>query len=179
MLEKGLVQIYTGRGKGKTTAALGLAIRAAGWSKRVLVYQFLKPPSLHLGERVAIEKLDNIELGMLEHTWDLKKSLDDEQTMSDMRKAVGEAMKTLTTAAAERKYDVMILDEIVYCYSKGLTGLGDIKTLIESRDAHVEIVLTGRGADEALIELADLVTEMKPIKHPYEKGIKARKGIEY
>ena len=88
-------------------------------------------------------------------------------------------MKELTTAAAERKYDVMILDEIVYCYSKGLTGLGDIKTLIESRDAHVEIVLTGRGADEALIELADLVTEMKSIKHPWEKGIKARKGIEY
>jgi len=73
----------------------------------------------------------------------------------------------------------MILDEIVYCYSKGLTGLGDIKTLTGSRDAHVEIVLTGRGADEALIELADLVTEMKSIKHPYEKGIKARKGIEY
>lgn len=179
MLEKGLVQIYTGRGKGKTTAALGLAIRAAGRGNRVLFYQFLKPPSLHLGERVSIEKMDNIELGVLEHTWDLKRSLHDEQTMSEMRQAVGEAMQELTTAAAERKYDVMILDEIVYCYSKGLTGLGDIKTLIESRDAHVEIVLTGRGADEALTELADLVTEMKAIKHPYEKGVKARKGIEY
>ena len=179
MLEKGLVQIYTGPGKGKTTAALGLAMRAAGQGNRVLFYQFLKPPSLHLGERVLIEKLDNIELGILEHTWDMKKSLCDEQTMSEMRQAVGEAMKELTTAAAERKYDVMILDEIVFCYSKGLTGLGDIKTLIESRDAHVEIVLTGRGADKALIELADLVTEMKPIKHPWEKGIKARKGIEY
>ncbi len=173
------MQIYTGGGKGKTTAALGLAIRAAGRDNRVLFYQFLKPPSLHLGERMAIEKLDNIELGVLEHSWDMKKSLCDEQTMSEMRQAVGEAMKELTTAAAERKYDVMILDEIVYCYSKGLTELGDIKTLIESRDAHVEIVLTGRGADEALIELADLVTEMKAIKHYFEKGIKARKGIEY
>ncbi len=179
MLEKGLVQIYTGRGKGKTTAALGLAIRAAGWGNSVLFYQFLKPSSLHLGERVLIEKLDNIELGMLEHTWDMKKSLDDEQTMSEMRQAVGKAMKELTTAAAERKYDVMILDEIVYCYSRNLTSLEDIKNLIDSRDQHVEIVLTGRGADEALVELADLVTEMKPIKHPYEKGIKARKGIEY
>ncbi len=179
MLEKGLVQIYTGPGKGKTTAALGLAMRAAGRGNRVLFYQFLKPPSLHLGERVAIKKLDNIELGMLEHAWDLKKSLQDEQTMSEMRQAVGEAMKELTTAAAERKYDVMILDEIVYCYSKGLIGLKDIKTLIESRDEHVEIVLTGRGADEELINLADLVTEMNSIKHPFEKGIKARKGIEY
>ena len=173
------MQIYTGPGKGKTTAALGLAMRAAGQGNRVLFYQFLKPPSLHLGERILIEKLDNIELGILEHTWDMKKSLCDEQTMSDMRQAVGEAMKELTAAAAERKYDVMILDEIVYCYSKGLTGLGDIKTLIESRDAYVEIVLTGRGADEELIELADLVTEIKAIKHPWEKGIKARKGIEY
>ncbi len=179
MLEKGLVQIYTGRGKGKTTAALGLAIRAAGRGNRVLFYQFLKPPSLRLGERVSIEKLDNIELRMLEYAWDLKKSLQDEQTMSQMRQAVCEAMKELTTAAAERKYDVMILDEIVFCYSKGLTGLPEIKALIESRDAHVEIVLTGRGADKALIELADLVTEMKAIKHPYEKGIRARKGIEY
>ncbi len=179
MLEKGLVQIYTGRGKGKTTAALGLAIRAAGWSNRVLFYQFLKPPSLHLGERVAIEKLDNIELGMLEHAWDLKNSLQDEQTMSEMRQAVGEAMKKLTAAAAEGRYDVMILDEVVYCYSRNLASLEDIKNLIDSRDEHVEIVLTGRGADEELIALADLVTEMKPIKHPYEKGIKARKGIEY
>ena len=123
MLEKGLVQIYTGRGKGKTTAALGLAIRAAAWGNRVLFYQFLKPPSLHLGERVSIEKLDHIELGMLEHAWDLQKSLDDEQTMSEMRQAVGEAMKRLTTAAAERKYDIMILDEIVFCYSRNLASL--------------------------------------------------------
>jgi cob(I)alamin adenosyltransferase len=179
MLEKGLVQIYTGDGKGKTTAAIGLAIRAAGRDNRVLFYQFLKPPSLHMGERKVIETLDNIELKALEHPWNLQKSLHDEPTMAEVRRAIAGAMKELTAAAAERRYDVMILDEIVFCYAHNLAALDDIRTLIRTRDPHVEIVLTGRGADGPLTALADLVTEMKQVKHPFEKGIAARKGIEY
>jgi cob(I)alamin adenosyltransferase len=115
----------------------------------------------------------------MEHTWDLRKSLHDAQTMAEVRQAIAAAMKELTAAAANREYDVMILDEIVFCYAHGLASLEDIRTLVRTRDEHVEVVLTGRGADEAIIELADLATEMKPIKHPFDKGIAARKGIEY
>ncbi|MBE0534465.1 MAG: cob(I)yrinic acid a,c-diamide adenosyltransferase [Phycisphaerae bacterium] len=179
MLEKGLVQIYTGDGKGKTTAALGLAMRAAGRGNRVLFYQFLKPSSLQLGERTAIERLDNIELKAMEQAWDLRKSLHDASTTADVCRAVAETLKELTASATHRSYDVIILDEIVFCYAHKLAALDDIGTLVRTRDEHVEIVLTGRGADEPLMELADLVTEMKPIKHPFEKGITARKGIEY
>lgn len=179
MLDIGLVHIYTGDGKGKTTASIGLAVRAAGRGNRVLFYQFLKPPSLELGERLALQTVENIELKAMEHTWDLRKSLHDAQTMAEVRQAIAAAMKELTAAAANREYDVMILDEIVFCYAHGLASLEDIRTLVRTRDEHVEVVLTGRGADEAIIELADLATEMKPIKHPFDKGIAARKGIEY
>jgi cob(I)alamin adenosyltransferase len=88
-------------------------------------------------------------------------------------------MKMLTTAAHEKYYDLIILDEIVFCLSKGLAILEDVKELIAHRDQHVELVLTGRGAGQDLIDLADLVTEMRSIKHPYDKGIGARRGIEY
>jgi len=179
MLQKGLVQIYTGDGKGKTTAAIGLAIRTAGHGNHVLFYQFLKPPSLQLGERIVLEKLDNVELGALEHAWDLRKSLHDRATLTEVRQAVAATLKQLTAAANKREYDVIILDEIVFCHAHGLASLDDIATLIQSRDPHVEIVMTGRGADDTLVTLADLVTEMKPVKHPFEKGVTAREGIEY
>ena len=179
MLEKGLVQIYTGNGKGKTTAAFGLAIRAASRGNNVLIYQFLKPPTLDLGERIAITKFDNIELVALEHTWDMKKSLNDPQITEEVRQSVGDVLRKLAADAAEKKYDVIILDEIVFCHSRNLVSSADIKNLIAARDPRVEIVLTGQGATEELIDLADLVTEMKSIKHPFEKGIFARKGIEY
>jgi cob(I)alamin adenosyltransferase len=178
MLEKGLVQIYTGEGKGKTTAAIGLAVRAAGQGHRVLLYQFLKPPTLPLGERI-IEKAGNIDLKALEHPWDLRRSLHDESTIPEVRRAIAEALKELTAVASRRAYDVMILDEIVFCYAHNLAAIEDIAALIRNRDRRVEIVLTGRGADAPLIEMADLVTEMKQIKHPFREGISARKGIEY
>jgi cob(I)alamin adenosyltransferase len=85
----------------------------------------------------------------------------------------------LETAAHERYYDVIVLDEIVFCYNQGLVTMDDIRCLIDNRDEQVEIVMTGRGATEDLIELADLVTEMKLIKHPFDNGTPARKGIEY
>jgi len=178
MLEKGLVQIYTGDGKGKTTAAIGLAVRAAGQGHHVLLYQFLKPPTLPLGERI-IEKAANVDLKALQHPWDLRQSLHDESAIAKVRQAIAETLKDLTAAASRRDYDVMILDEIVFCYAHNLAAIEDIATLIRGRDPRVEIVLTGRGADAPLIDMADLVTEMKQIKHPFREGVSARKGIEY
>jgi cob(I)alamin adenosyltransferase len=179
MLEKGLVQIYTGDGKGKTTAALGLALRAAGHGNKVLIYQFLKPSTLDIGERRVLSSLKSIKVEALDIPWDITKSPNDPKAVSTMKAAIHKAIERLSDSSAKHEYDVLILDEIVYCLSKGLAILDDVKNLIERRDSHVEIILTGRGATQELIDMADLVTEMKNIKHPYDKVIPARRGIEF
>lgn len=180
MLEKGLVQIYTGDGKGKTTAAFGLALRAAGQGHRVLIYQFLKPPSLEVGERFALQLgAVRIRVEALEAPWDMARSLDEPDEVASTRGAIKQVLTRLAETAQKRFYDVLILDEIVFCLAKGLADLDDIQHLIERRHPGVEIVLTGRDAPAQLVELADLVTEMKKIKHPFDQGIDARQGIDY
>jgi cob(I)alamin adenosyltransferase len=180
MLEKGLVQIYTGDGKGKTTAAFGLALRAAGQGNKVLIYQFLKPESIDTGERFSL-KLGAVRIRVetFDAEWDMAKSFNDEKQVAQVKAAISEALERLAQTAEKRFYDVLILDEIVFCLSKGLAELKDVKNIIDKRDPAVEIVLTGRGATKELIAMADLVTEMKNIKHPFDKGIPARRGIEF
>lgn len=180
MLTKGLIQIYTGDGKGKTTAAFGLALRAAGQGNKVLIYQFLKPPSLDIGERFALQLgAVRIRVEALDVEWDMAKSFDDKKQVAKAKTAISEALERLAQTAEKRFYDVLILDEIVFCLSKGLTSLEKIKDLIERRDSCVEIVMTGRGATDELLALADLVTEMKNIRHPFDKTTEARRGIEF
>ena len=180
MLKKGLVQIYTGNGKGKTTAAFGLALRAAGQGDKVLIYQFLKPSSLDIGERFALQLgAVRIRVEMLDIEWDMAKSFDDTEQIAQAQAAISEALEKIAQTAEKRFYDLLVLDEIVFCLSKNLAKLEDIKNVIEKRDPAVEIVLTGRGATDELIALADLVTEMKSIKHPFDKGLPARRGIEF
>jgi len=180
MLKKGLVQIYTGKGKGKTTAAFGLALRAAGQGNKVLIYQFLKPPSLDIGERFAL-KLGAVRIRVetLDVHWDMATSLDDKKTVARTKTAISNVLERIAETAKKRFYDVLILDEIVFCLSKGLAELEDIKNIIDKKDPAVEIVLTGRGATDELIALADLVTEMKNVKHPFDKGVAARRGIDF
>lgn len=181
MLDKGLVQVYTGQGKGKTTAALGLALRAAGHGANVLIYQFLKPAELALGERSFLQAgvIEGITLRALDEPWDMFESMGDKEAIHRIQKAIAEAMKELQTAAHEKYFDVIVLDEIVFCLQHGLASIDDIRRLIENRDPQVELVLTGRGATQELIDMADLVTEMRPLKHPFRNGTAARKGIEY
>jgi len=180
MLEKGLVQIYTGDGKGKTTAAFGAALRAAGQGNKVLIYQFLKPSSLDIGERFAIQSgAIRIKIETLDVPWDISESVEDEKIIAQIKPEISDALKRITQSAEKRQYDMLILDEIVFCLSEDLAKLEDVENLIDKRDPAVEIILTGRGATAELIELADLVTEMKNIKHPFDKGRPARKGIEY
>lgn len=180
MLKKGLVQIYTGSGKGKTTAALGLALRGAGWGKKVVIYQFLKPPALKLGERKSVAKTKlPIKIVPVDIKWDMRKSLSDKKSFENAKKKIGQICDEIAAEAKKRKYDIIILDEIVFCLSKKLANIKWIKNIIKSKAEPVEIVLTGRGANAELIKLADLVTEAKEIKHPFKKGVKARKGIEF
>ncbi|MHC4645269.1 MAG: cob(I)yrinic acid a,c-diamide adenosyltransferase [Planctomycetota bacterium] len=180
MLEKGLVQVYTGNGKGKTTAAFGLALRAAGQGNKVLIYQFLKPASLDIGERFALQLgAVRIRVESLDIPWDMASSLDDAQAAAKMKAGIADVLARIAQTAQKRFYDVLILDEIVFCLSKGLAELKHIKNIIDNRDPTVEIVMTGRGATQELTELADLVTEMKNVKHPFDKGLTGRRGIEF
>ncbi|MGA2914746.1 MAG: cob(I)yrinic acid a,c-diamide adenosyltransferase [Sedimentisphaerales bacterium] len=177
--KKGLVHIYTGTGKGKTTAALGLALRAAGWGKKVIIYQFLKPPALKLGERKALTKTKlPIKIEAVNVEWNMlgKKDI---KILKQICDKIDQACKEIQTIAKKGKYDLIILDEIIYCCSKKLADLQCVKNIIKSKKTNIEIIMTGRGATKELINLADLVTEMKEIKHPFKKGIKARKGIEF
>ena len=180
MLEKGLVQIYTGEGKGKTTAAFGLAVRAAGAGGKVLIYQFLKPSTLGLGERAAIEKSGlEITIDCLDTQWDMYKSFEDEDVFAKTGDEISRELKKIADLSRTKAYDCIILDEIVFCIARGLAKIEDVRNIIANRDKAVEIVMTGRDASDELIELADLVTEMRNIRHPFDKGICARKGIEY
>lgn len=180
MIEKGLVQVYTGKGKGKTTAAIGLAVRAAGRGNQVLIYQFLKPPEMETGERMAFGKSElPVEIKSLDVCWNMYRDFSDEEQMAKCRESIRGELAELTDAAASGRYDLIILDEIVFCEAKNLVDIEDIKNLVAGRADKVELVMTGREATDEMMELADLVTEMKKIKHPFDKGVNARVGIEY
>lgn len=171
--ELGLVQIYTGNGKGKTTAAFGLAMRAAGRGLGVLIVQFLKPSDGY-GEQVACSRLGNITLVSmgLDHFVSKKPSDADIE-------AAHKALRRSEELICSGRYDVAVLDESINAVRLGLITSQELIESLERRPDHVEIVLTGRGMTPDLEEYADLVTEMRLVKHPFDKGIGARKGIEY
>lgn len=171
--ELGLVQIYTGNGKGKTTAAFGLAMRAAGRGLGVLIVQFLKPSDGY-GEQVACSRMGNITLAPmgLDHFVSKKPSDADIE-------AAHKALRRSEELICSGRYDVAVLDESINAVRLGLITSQELIESLERRPDHVEIVLTGRGMTPDLEEYADLVTEMRLVKHPFDKGIGARKGIEY
>ena len=171
--ELGLVQIYTGNGKGKTTAAFGLAMRAAGRGLGVLIVQFLKPSDGY-GEQVACNRLGNITLVSmgLDHFVSKKPSDADIE-------AAHKALRRSEELICSGRYDVAVLDESINAVRLRLITSQELIESLERRPDHVEIVLTGRGMTPDLEEYADLVTEMRLVKHPFDKGIGARKGIEY
>ncbi|MCR5176309.1 MAG: cob(I)yrinic acid a,c-diamide adenosyltransferase [Anaerovibrio sp.] len=175
--QNGLVIVHTGNGKGKTTAAIGLAIRAWGDGFRVLILQFIKG-NLQYGEIKTIETLrevdGRIELRRLGKGF--QRNLKDK---TEHIKACREALQIAREALESNKYDMIILDEINYAVKFDLINLDDVKELLHHRPDNVHVVLTGREARQEIMDLADLVTEMKLIKHPYQKGIKAQKGIEF
>ena len=178
--ERGLVQVYTGKGKGKTTAALGLAVRALGWGKRVYVCQFLKPAGVKSGEMCLVAKFPGT-LGWerIENGWPLTKGGPSTEVREKMREAIAKIWPRIVKVVSEREYDLVILDEINCCLSEGLIEFSVVEELLAGKHPQVELVLTGRGANKDLIEAADLVSEIVEIKHPYNNGLTARKGIEY
>ena len=170
---KGLIQVYTGDGKGKTTAALGLALRAAGRNMKVLMVQFMK--KWDYGELHSVKLIPNITLetfGTKEFIYkDKVKKIDYEEA----EKAFSFGVKGMQSG----NYDIVIFDELNMALYYELLDLKEVIQKIKEKPDNVELVITGRRAPEEIIEIADLVTEMKEIKHPYQKGIEARRGIEY
>ncbi|MDC0200012.1 cob(I)yrinic acid a,c-diamide adenosyltransferase [Candidatus Nitrosopelagicus sp.] len=177
MNKEGLVIVYTGNGKGKTTAALGLAMRAIGYEHKVCMLQFIKG-SWHYGEMDSSKKLEpNFELIAVGKGF--VGILDDNSTREEHEKYAVEALKICREKIFSEKYNVVILDEVNYAINLGLIDVQEIIKIIKEKPSSLDLVLTGRDVKEEIIELADLVTEMKEIKHPFKSGIKAKKGIDF
>ena len=177
MSEKGLVIVYTGNGKGKTTAALGMALRAIGYDHKVCMLQVIKG-SWHYGEMDSSKKLEpNFELIAVGKGF--VGILDDNSPREEHEKYAAEAVRICREKIFSEKYDVIILDEVNYAITLGLIDVQEIIKIIKEKPSELDLVLTGRDVKEEIVELADLVTEMKEIKHPFKSGIKAKKGIDF
>ncbi len=169
----GIVIVYTGNGKGKTTAGLGQALRASGQGLKVCVIQFIKG-KWQTGEAKMLATNKLIEFHTLGSgfTWE---SDDKTAVVETARKAWAQAEKKIMSD----DYDMVILDELTYLISYNIISEESLLKVMAGKPARLHLVITGRDASPALIDAADLVTEMKEIKHPYKKGIKAQKGIEF
>ncbi len=175
-MAKGLVQLYTGDGKGKTTAAVGLAVRFAGWGGKVLFLQFLKKGKW--GEIRSLEALsDRIKLVQLGHGGFVKPG--DQASLEKARKAAERGLKLLEEEMASGSWGMVVADELATAIGLGVVDISRVSRLIENKPEDVELVMTGRCTNRKLIQMCDLVSEIKEIKHPFQKGIKARRGIEF
>jgi len=171
---KGLIEVYTGNGKGKSTAAFGLALRASGRGLKSIIIQFMKQGNTY-GEHFAIEKIENIEIV----SFGTPRFVNLKNPSKEDIDLVNEAFEFSKKTINDGKYDIVILDEINIALHFKLLEIGKAIDLLKNKPENVEIVLTGRSAPQELIDIADLVSEIIEIKHPYQKGIGAREGIEY
>jgi len=171
-MRKGYIQVYTGNAKGKTTAALGLALRAAGAGHTVYIAQFVKKRKC--SEHKALERFNDFITLRQYGTGFIRGRKPNKSEIASAKKGLEEVIEVI----ASKQYDMVILDEINVATHYGLISVEDLLALLKAKPLNVELVLTGRYADERIIERADLVTEMKEIRHYFAKGVKARVGIE-
>ena len=169
---KGYLQVYTGNGKGKTTAALGLSLRAAGAGLKVYIAQFLKQ-----GDYSEIKALERFSDVIVLEQFGLGQFVKGRPTQAEMNVA-RDGLEKARQALSSGDYDMVILEEANVAVAIGLFPITDLMDIIQQRPDHVELVITGRGAAPEVIEKADLVTEMKAVKHYYDQGVQARVGIE-
>jgi cob(I)alamin adenosyltransferase len=171
---KGLVEIFTGEGKGKTSAALGTILRALGHGLRVYIVFFMKG-DFPYGEHKILCQLPNCTVERFGFQEFVDPANVKPEEKAEARKALGAARKAMLSG----KYDVVILDEVNVAVAWKLIDVNDVVKFIHNKPERVELILTGRYAGPELIEMADLVTDMKKVKHPFDKGIRSRKGFEY
>ncbi len=173
-LSRGRVYIFTGDGKGKTSAAMGVVLRALGHEMRVHITYFMKGDYPY-GERNILSKLPNVAVT----TFGGKGFIDPASIKPEEIEQAKQALAAAREAMLSGNYDLVVLDEVNLAAAWKLVELDEVIRLINDKPQNVELILTGRQADTELIKLADLVTEMLKIKHPYDKGITTRKGIDY
>ena len=173
--DTGLVHIYYGGGKGKTTAGMGLCLRAAGYGYKVLIYQFMK--SNQSSERAILEKISNITMvsGLEEEKFSIQMTTGEKELRKNY---YAEQFAKITKRAIAENYDVVYLDEIIYTIQAGLLEEDILRNFLEHKPAKLEVILTGNTPSETIISLADYVTEIRKVKHPYDTGQPARLGIE-
>jgi len=173
-MSKGLLIVNTGEGKGKTTAALGMALRAAGHGMRVCFIQFIKG-SWQYGEMTAMEAFHGaIDFHVMGRgfTWQ-------SEDMEKDKAAARQAWSFAKNAIASGRYHMVVLDEFTYLLIYKMVGLEEVLQILTEKPKNLHVVITGRNAPQPLIDAADLVTEMKAVKHPFKSGVKAQKGIEF
>ncbi|MBN1499933.1 MAG: cob(I)yrinic acid a,c-diamide adenosyltransferase [Spirochaetes bacterium] len=173
-MEKGYIQLYTGNGKGKTTAAMGLAFRASGCGLKTLMIQFMKGQDTSENKAAVKSSFINIEqYGLKEFFVETKSDIIGHR--GECRKALNRAAEVLKTS----EYDILILDEIINALKYNLVSFEEVIELINAKPEKIEMILTGRDAPEALYEYCDLITKFDEVKHYYKSGVNARKGIEF
>ena len=173
-MDSGLIHIYCGNGKGKTSAAAGLAVRAAGWGKRILFTRFLK--NENSGELKVLDKIPEIEVLHLEKSYGFYSSLNAEEKKEAeemYRKLWKETMQLISGGS----YDVLVVDEFMAAYNYGLIPQEEALCFLKEKPEGLEVVLTGRNPDPRLVELADYVSEIRKIRHPFDRGVQARKAV--
>lgn len=173
---KGLIVVYTGEGKGKTTAALGLALRAVGYKKKVFIIQFGK--TWFSGEIAGIKKLAPF-IKIVQGGKGFVKIMGDKLPLAEHKKSAQESFTLLYREVTSGQWDLVVADEIIGAVAAKLLTLSQVGKLIKDKPKGVDLVLTGHHAHRKIISWADLVTEMKPVKHPFTKGFLAKKGIDY
>lgn len=175
-MKNGLTHVYTGNGKGKTTASVGLAVRAAGDSKKVLFVQFLKDQKT--GELASLESLPGVTVrrapALKKFSWDMTP-----EEKAEARTQNDAFLAEVIYKVKDNAYDLLVLDESLGASYAGLLDEGALLAFVQDKPEGLELVLTGRNPSEELVAAADYVTEMKKIKHPFDKGVKARRGVEY
>lgn len=172
----GLLHIYCGDGKGKTTAATGLAIRAAGTGKRVLFSRFLK--NKNSGELTILDSIPEIEVIHPEKSFGFFYTLSEEEK-EEMRQLYGKLWEEIARKAETGKYDMLVMDEFMAAYQLAVIDREKAASFLKNRPENLEVVLTGRDPAPEILELADYVSEIQKVKHPFDQGIPARRGIEF
>lgn len=174
---RGIIQVITGDGRGKSTSSFGTAMRAAGYGHKVLILQFIKG-DWNYGEEWAIERLSP-EITMEKCGIGFYKIMGDEKPEELHKKAAAQGLEKAEAALSSGEYNLVILDEINNAVHDGLVDVESLKRIIDIKQNHVHLILSGRNAHPEIIELADMVSEIKDIKHPFTKGIYAQKGFDY
>lgn len=171
----GLLYVFTGDGKGKTSAAIGIAFRAAGHGKKVAFFQFMKEDSPRSGEYAALSSNSRITVARFGYSMINKKNTDKVLT----RDRIDKGISFIVDHIENNRVDVLILDELNVAIDKNLADIQKATELIKYKERNVDIVITGRNAPDEILKVADLITEFKKIKHPYDSGRKAKKGLDF